>query len=171
MLTSYTSYDQIRAVLGVSPKEITDGVLGQPLYESALVEALDELTDPEGTVTINYATVSAKPVDSRTSAETKFFNLVQMYAAYFVGLDALSSGPFSIPNTITDGKASVVRFEQRGVDPFAQLKLDIMGALTSTSTRLLKALGNIDGSFSAPEPVAKLTALIANGAFDPVAGA
>ena len=43
MLTEYTTYEEIRAVLGVADEELEDVVLAQPLFERQLILDLDDI--------------------------------------------------------------------------------------------------------------------------------
>ncbi len=66
-LTDYTSYDEIRAVLGVSDEELEDGTLALPLYLTMLLMEFDDI---EPTLDVQYTDIKAlpsRPLKSRSS--------------------------------------------------------------------------------------------------------
>ena len=82
MLTEYTTYEEIRAVLGVADEELEDAVLAQPLFERQLILDLDDINT--GLVD-QFKTISAIDYATRSTAQKRFFDLVQLYSAYAIG--------------------------------------------------------------------------------------
>lgn len=56
MLIDYTTYDQIRAALGVDDEDLPDSVVSLPLYESILTQ---EFEDIDLDIETTYATTEA----------------------------------------------------------------------------------------------------------------
>lgn len=69
MLTEYTTYEEIRAVLGVADEELEDAVLAQPLFERQLILDLDDINT--GLVD-QFKTISAIDYATRSTAQKRF---------------------------------------------------------------------------------------------------
>ena len=102
-LASYTTYDEVRALLGVSSTELPDDVLSLQVYDIGLT---GELYDISPTCASSYVTVSNKQPSARTTAEQWFYDSVRIFAAYAVAKQLTSSLPMFGPKDISDGKAS-----------------------------------------------------------------
>lgn len=111
MLSLYTSTDAVRAVFGVSARELKDEVLGLQFYYDIL---LSELRRVSPNVTSSFVTVSN--TDPRTAAQEDFLIAVRTFATYAV---AKAVGPAIrklAPKAIEDGKARLERFD----DPYKE---------------------------------------------------
>lgn len=105
-LTEYTSSAEIRALLGVTSKELKDDQLMLPMYRTLLSIDLDEL-DPQ--LEADYE--MAKSKSSLTTTESKFLDFVQLYASYAIALHVFPALEQFAPQKITDGRAEVQRSE------------------------------------------------------------
>jgi hypothetical protein len=130
ILTDYTSYDEVRAVLGVSVEELEDQTLSLPLYVRMLTF---ELTDLASDMVDQYLAVWALTASARTSAQQKFFDVVQLYSAYSASKHLLTSLPLFAPKRITDGRAEF----ERQIDPFADTRMGVLAGFYATRKRLL----------------------------------
>ena len=101
----YTTYDEIRAVLGVSTDELEDSTLALGLYLSNLI---GELEDIDTSLPGDYAVVAA--LSSRSALQQRFYEGTRLFAAYAVAKQLGSGLPLFGPKDITDGKASTSRF-------------------------------------------------------------
>lgn len=108
-ITAYTTYDTIRVLLGVSSKEIKDATLALAVFESQFLLELSDVDQGGTAVATEYARIVAIAVGSRTANEQRFFDLVNMLAAYSVAKQLLGADGNLIPQRITDGKAELVR--------------------------------------------------------------
>ena len=104
-LLTYTTYDDIRAALGVSSDEIEDATLSLSLYELNLIS---ELEDVDVDLVSDYATVAA--LSSRTAVQDRFLQATRLFATYVVAYQATTSLPLFSPKDISDGKATVSRY-------------------------------------------------------------
>jgi hypothetical protein len=104
-LLTYTTYDDIRAALGVSSDEIEDATLSLSLYELNLTA---ELEDVDLLLESEYATVAA--LSSRTTVQDRFLQAARLFATYAVAYQATTSLPLFSPKDISDGKATVSRY-------------------------------------------------------------
>lgn len=161
-LTDYTSYAEIRAVLGVSEEELLDADLALPMHLTALENNLLEVSD---IMLSTYSTVKNIAVGSRTADQQKFFLLTQYYSAYAVGEELLASSAMFGFKRVTDGKAEAERF-----DKFADLKDGILKAASVTRKRLKLALGTLGLGYSAPAAVTAIPIAGITGGTDPVTG-
>jgi len=106
-IKSYTTEDDVRAILGVSADEIGDETLALELYESNLVL---ELEDVNANLQTDYFVVTAIAPSSRTATQSKLHRVLRLFSAYVVARQLISSLPLFGPKEISDGKAVVSRF-------------------------------------------------------------
>lgn len=106
-LVDYTSYDQVRAALGVDALEISDATLALELYDSALQS---ELEDISANLAADYAAVVLVTAGSRSAVQAKFYRVLRLFATYTTAKQLASSIPMFGPKDISDGKATVSRF-------------------------------------------------------------
>jgi dihydroorotase len=147
-ITTYTTYEEIRLVLGLSPKELTDRELSSPMYENILSLAMAELVIPSavgsGTTPQIYATVAALAENARTTNQQKFYDLLRLYSAYSIANEVAVALPLRAPKMIADSKASLTRFSPEATfqdviskinDRLASLKYQIehIGSTSVTS--------------------------------------
>lgn len=133
ILTDYTTYDTVRAVLGVAEEELEDATLGLPMYLQQLQMSMEGIHTE---VIPQYAAIRALDPASRTSVQQRFFDVVQVYSAYAISMTLLSSARLFAPQSVTDGRAQ----QQRFADPFDRLRDDVRGTLTDLKRRLESAL-------------------------------
>ncbi|MDI1362516.1 hypothetical protein [Methylotenera sp.] len=107
-LTSYTTYNDIRAILGVNPKELPDADLALETYLFELETKLQEV----GTDLIAKYTEAAAAVltATETSLQKGLYRAVRLYASSSVSLSVAYSLPMRAQKSITDGKAGLDRF-------------------------------------------------------------
>ena len=158
-LTDYTSYDEIRAVLGVSDDEIEDQTLGLPIYENQLGFEFDDISP-----TLIPLLDALDGQSSKTADELRLERIVSVFAAHAVARHLLMSLPLFAPKRVTDGRAETDRF----VDPFTTLTSDVTAAYHSIRRRLVQALG----AAIAPQPAGTPREYLAVSrlAVDPVTG-
>lgn len=106
-LTDYTTFDDVRAALGVSADELEDATLSLPLYEFGLMA---EIRGVSLDLDSDFTTVASKDSSTLTSAESVLFESMVLFCTYAVGRQLLTSLPLFSPKEISDGKASVGRY-------------------------------------------------------------
>lgn len=104
-LLDYTTYEDIRAALGVSNDELEDSTLSLEVYEGNLTL---ELEDVSLALQTEYATVAA--LTTRTDAQTRFYDAARLFSTYAVAKHASVTLPMFSPKDIGDGKALVSRW-------------------------------------------------------------
>ena len=132
-LTDFASYDEIRAVLGVSDEELEDGTLALPMYLKLL--QLD-FGDIAGTLEAQY--LAAKASITPSAAEQKLVDVVSVFSAYAISKHLLTSLPLFAPKRITDGRAETDRI----TDPFEGVREGVNSTYQSLKARVLIALSN-----------------------------
>jgi hypothetical protein len=132
-ITTYTTFDSIRAVLGVSAKEAKDESLGLPLFESQFLLEMADVDGGVGAVMAQYNVIAAITPATRTSLQKQLFDIVNMIAAYSVARSMLTGISLAAPQKITDGKAAVERFDTDNFDKVRQ-------GVTGTYGQLLRRL-------------------------------
>lgn len=138
MLTDYTSYDEIRAVLGLSTKDLEDTTLALALYERNLTM---ELAEVDAGVKAQYLAVAGITENTRTAAQQTFYEVTQVFSAYSISRQLLTSLPYFALQRVTDGRAE----GEREHDAFKDTKDSINATYNILATRLktyYAALGN-----------------------------
>jgi len=138
MLIDYTSFDEVRAVLGVSPEELEDETLVQPIYEYFLI---NDLEDIGSTLIDEYKTVKAIGFSSRTAAQRRLHDLTRLFAAVAVARQLLSSLPYFGEKRVQDGRAEKERIQ----DSFKNTKEGVEGQFGALRLRLSAAYVAIAG--------------------------
>jgi hypothetical protein len=132
MITEYTTYDTIRAVLGVSAKEAKDATLALPVFETQFLLEMSDVDAGGGQVMAQYATIKAM-TSGRSADQQRLFDIVGMLAAYSVARQLLTGAPLAVPQRITDGKASIERFDTENFDK-------VRDGVTGTYGQLMRRL-------------------------------
>lgn len=127
-ITQFTSYDEVRAVLGLPAKELPDATLALPLYGKILKSNLVAIG---ASIVTDYATAKASYT---TTAEINFCDAFELFALYDVAWSVCDALPSLSPRTITDGKAML----QRQLDSYKPV-LDAVQARRSLHSEALKS--------------------------------
>jgi hypothetical protein len=141
-LADFTTPDEVRAVLGVTPEELEDKTLAIPLYLRQLQFDLSDISD---TLEADYLTVAA--LASRTTLQQRLYDVMQAYAPYFVAKELLTSLAVFSPRVITDGRATA----ERVTDPFQDVRDGVDAGLVALRQRLRDAalaLGGVTKAFT-----------------------
>lgn len=158
-ITSYTTYDDIRAALGVSDDELEDPTLSLSLYEDNLDVEFDDI---DFTLKSTFATVSA--LTSRSDVEERFLQATRLFATYAVAYQLTGSLPLFSPKDIGDGKALVSRYAD---SPYRAVTDKVKEAYSRARARLEKAFADL-GAASAPTYTPPPLMGVASGSRDPV---
>ena len=141
MITTYTTYDSVRATLGVSDDEIEDATLALEIWATNLDFSLDEFSSE---LVPSYTLIAAKPEGTRTADEKKVYAATRLYATYTVANDLLRSLPMFSFKRLTDGKAETERF-----DAWKDTKEGVQAGLAAIKLRLELALSKVT-SYNVP---------------------
>lgn len=160
-LLDYTTYDDIRAALGVSSDEIEDATLSLTLYELNLIA---EFEDINVVIESEYATVAAKA--SRTDAEERFLRATRLFSTYAVAYQATTSLPLFSPKDISDGKATVSRYAD---SPYKAVIAKITELYGKYRTRLEQSFADYSAG-AAPVLSPRPFFSVSSPSYDPVTG-
>ena len=162
-LTTYTSYAEVRAVLGVSSTELPDTTLALPMYGLLATLALEDIHVDLPT---SFSTVSALP--SKTTNEQRFVDLVQLYVPYTIAKNLLTSLPMFGVKQLSDGRAEF----QRQADVFDDVRDGVDAALSSLRYRLAAVFSVLNPTLDVSLTIPTVATVVATGLnLDPVTGA
>jgi len=135
-VTDYTSYAEIRAVLGVDSLELSDTTLALTIYSAALHRALRGFTDDSGKSLAAYYD-DINPL-SMTDDEEAIYYTIKEYATYIVAESCCSGLSMFALKSDSDGKAAQSRFgaESTFKDVVKNIRIRLAG-LTGTLDSLL----------------------------------
>ena len=146
MLTilNYTSYEEIRAVTGLSEDELPDSELALQIYSNALELAFDSLTledETKNPIKTVFDTLDPD-TDSAIWAQTRLF------ATYFVALEVVVSLSMKAPKSLSDSKVTITRWSDTSTwnativnirAKLSQIRIDLVGK-TIAAPSLLTAV-------------------------------
>lgn len=131
-LIDYTTYDEVRATLGVSGTELPDTVLSQEQWALLLKFNLEDVSTDLPT---SYTTISALPSGSRSAAEQRVYELVRLFASYTTANTLLTSLSMFSVERLTDGRAEF----QRVNDPYTDTREAVKAMLATIRKKLAAA--------------------------------
>lgn len=159
--TDYTFPDEVRGVLGISVKEVSDAKVSSTVNLTTLLEALDSLS-----LTLRADYFTASNASPRTPQQSRFVLLVQTFSAYTVAIAVVPSLALAAPQIITDGKTAV----NRVANPFENLLPNLTTSLAYFKTTLMEAYAAINPSISPLAPVRRTNVIDTGLAVDPITG-
>ena len=143
-LTDYTSYAEIRAILGVSIYELADETLALPLFTQVLHTRLRSTAGTfqgtTGSLTALFEELSG--VLDPTEAQEDFIILIKQYASYVVAETCLTGLSLFAPKQVADGKSSETRFSSEAT--FKDVATSIRQELSRLSGKIAEQLGSTD---------------------------
>ncbi len=163
VLTDFTSYDEIRSLLGVNDDELSDNVLGLNLY---LFAFYGEAKDIGGSAVGDFLTIKAVAEGSRTPEQQEFFQTFLVFSSYAVAKELIPSLPLFSPKNITDGKAGLSRYSE---SPYRDTIESILLGLSRYKEEAKTAYAATGGIAGASLPVISLF-LPSSPNYDPVTG-
>lgn len=137
LVTDYTSYAEIRAVIGVDALELPDATLGLQTFATALYRTLLSITNSSGDTLVALFD-AIDPFDMDISEEILYYTIKE-YATYVVA-DACCSGlsMFALKSD-SDGKATQSRFSSEAT--FKDVAKNVQQRLASLTGALDQMLG------------------------------
>lgn len=156
----YTTPDSVRALLGVSSKELKDATITDVVYLTTLLEKLEEVTPGFADI---YA--AARDAEPRTSQENRLVLLVQSFCGYEVALALIPAMPLLAPQTISDGRSEIARVD----NPFTALEPDLTAARDYIRMRMKLAYSAVTGNSLGGSSTRRNVSVVSPG-IDPIAG-
>lgn len=108
-VTDYTTYDDVRAALGLDDTELTDTTLALTTYASVLQRTLRGTTDSTGKSLYAYFDELSVIVDPTDDQDT-LLGLIKEFSTYTVAVACLPGLSLMVKKTESDGKATITRF-------------------------------------------------------------
>ena len=158
-ITNYTSYDSVRAALGVSSDDLEDATLALDIYADALELELDE-------VATNFWTqyTLAHDAATPTADQAKLLTVTRLFATYAIAKHLTGSLPLFAAKQITDSKAGMQRFD----NPYRDTIKSINDQYGTLRTRLANAVATLISS--SRTSVTPVYFAVANPSDDPITG-
>ena len=139
MLIEFTTYDSIRALLGLNTKELPDSLLSSEIYSLILD---DEHYKVSATLISDYTAAKL----SATDAAKRLVRSVRIFSSHAVAYKATEALPMFSTKAITDGKAGIYR---DGNSPYTATMLNIEEAYYRAKSTLQEAYALYLGSSAA----------------------
>lgn len=133
-LTDFTTYDEIRAVLGVSDEEIENSTLALGIYVNQLKFMFVDIS-----TTLESTYVTAREQVTPTVAQSRLITVMEVFSAYAIAKILLTSIPLFAPRKINDGSAALERVN----DPFQMLREEVNLTYKNLLARLTKAAADL----------------------------
>lgn len=134
-MQKYTSYEEVRSVLGVEDDELLDETLALPVYLNLLLE---DLMDVNINTEKMFDDISGE--DDPTPLQLRFLRLVGTFSTYSVARHLTTSLPMFAPRSLGDGKATMSRF----LDPYKDTIKKIEEQFTLTQGRLQQVIDELN---------------------------
>lgn len=160
-LSDYTSPNSVRAVLGISAKEISDVVITDDVYLTNMLESLRAIST---TLAADYLVAKALPTP--TAAQARFSLLAGTFCAYAVAAQLVSTLPLAAPQLITDGKSQ----QGRIANPYSALLPSLLASLTYVQGNLVDAYSDVNPAIVKPDKKSRTMVTSVGLAVDPVTG-
>lgn len=142
LLTDYTTYGDVRAVLGVTEDDLEDTTLSLDVYVFGLEQELDDMVPSP---IVKYAAITAVDASQRTEAQARFYRAMRVFCTYATAKLLLTSLPMFGAKEHSDGKASSSRFS---LDPYRETIKRIESDYEKAYNRLQVALQGVGESLN-----------------------
>jgi len=161
-LTDYTTFDDVRAALGVSSEELEDATLSLDVYGFSLLAELEEMTPSPLDA---YLAIKDSDLETLGTNESRFFRATRLFATYSIARQLLPSLPMLAPKELSDGKATMVRFPS---DPYKETGKRVESQYETAKNRLRDAFSALSATTSASQYRTYFTTVASSS--DPVTG-
>lgn len=132
-LVTYTTYNSVRAVLGVSLKELPDATIALAVWELQFLLEMSDVDQGGGVVKTQFNIANALAEVARTENQQRLLDLVGMLAAYSVARQMLTPASLFAPKKISDGRAEIERFADNNFD---RVRLGVQSMYSALIKRL-----------------------------------
>lgn len=165
LLTDYTSFDEIRAALGVADDELADTQLNLPMYAEVLQMELEDIH--VNLPTIYAATAPLVDAGTITTDQQRFLQAAHLFATYAVAKHLTTALPLFSPEQVTDGKAMLRRAQ---TDTPYQKVIDAINREYARFRGRLEQMFAVINSTATPAQVSKSYLSVVTPAADPITG-
>ena len=137
-VTDYTTYADVRAVLGIDDLELSDVTLGLATYASVLQRTLRGTEDPSGKSLYTYYDELDAKVELTDDEDTLFY-LIKEFCTYTVAVACLPGLSLLVKKTESDGKATATRFSAEST--FKDVAENVTQKWTDLKNEILSSIG------------------------------
>lgn len=162
LITDYTSFDEVRAALGVSSEEVEDETLNLAMYAEMLLIDIEDVN-----MGIPALYTSLKATTPLTADQERFMQTAHLFATYAVARQLTTSLPLFSPEQITDGKAMMRR--QQANNPYQQVIDAVSREFTRFRMRLDQMFAVVN-STAGQDKVTKTYFAKSSPSTDPITG-
>ena len=134
LITDYTTYADVRAILGVSTDDLEDATLALSIYVNLLESDLESIDS-----TLPGTHVTIKAVVGPTAAQSRFLRAAAVFATFSVGKQLTASLPLFAAKKVTDSKAGVERF----AEPYRETIEAVKAQYDTARKSLVEALAGV----------------------------
>ena len=160
LIIDCTTYDDIRAALGVSDEDLEDVTLELALYANSLQADLEDID-----INLPATYTTTKAIVAPSAIEARFLQAANVFATFSVAKQLSSSLPLFAAKQVTDSKAGVSRFDN---SPYKEVIASIDREYARARNRLAQALAGIGTGTAAATARPYLS--VASPASDPITG-
>jgi hypothetical protein len=166
-LTTYCDFSEVRSALGVNEIELSDGVLGLPVYEMGLIRELNRLST---SLNAAFLAIHLLTPSARTSTEAELHDAVRLFSVYAAAKQVGVSLANFAPKDVGDGKATISRYAG---EPFEK----VLSGIEDYYSALRGELRSLYETFSSSSSIAVASTkpskffVAAKRGYDPVTGA
>ena len=166
-LTAYCDFSEVRSALGVNDIELSDGVLGLPVYEMGLIRELNRLST---SLNAAFLAIYEKVPASRTPDEAELHDSVRLFSVYAAAKQVGVSLANFAPKDVGDGKATISRYSG---EPFEKVlaRIDDYYSALRGELRTLYETFSSSASTTAASTKPSTFFVASKRGYDPVTGA
>lgn len=164
-LTTYCEFAEVRSALGVNDLELSDTVIGLPVYEMGLIRELNRLST---SLNAAFLGIHIKLEASRTANEAALHDSVRLFAVYAAAKQVGVSLANFAPKDVGDGKASVSRYSG---EPFEKVMERVAGYYGALRAELRSAFDTYASTTSVSRSTPSTFFVASKRGYDPVTGA
>lgn len=158
-ITTYTTYNEIRAVLGVSDADIEDSTLALAIYSNLLNSDLESINSNFISL---HQTIAGEA--SQTDAQQRFLRNTSSFATFSVAKSLLAAMPMFAVEKMSDSKATGERFDEAQKDTAKRIE----AMYDSSRAALIASVGEVGSSATTTRTFSLFA--VSSPATDPVTG-
>lgn len=166
-LTAYCDFSEVRSALGVNDIELSDGVLGLPVYEMGLIRELNRLST---SLNAAFLAIYEKVPASRTPDEAELHDSVRLFSVYAAAKQVGVSLANFAPKDVGDGKATISRYAGEPFEKVLARIDDYYSALRGELRTLYETFSSSSSTTTASTKPSTFFVASKRG-YDPVTGA
>jgi hypothetical protein len=159
VITTYTTYDDVRAALGVSSDDLEDSTLALAIYDNYLTMELEEVN-----INLPATFITTADIDTPTAAQSRFLNAASMFATFALAKQLTTTLPLFAAKQETDSKASGTRFDNAYKDTIVSVGKEY----SRVRNYLIQSLDTLNSSTTAKTP--RTFFGVISPSSDPIAG-